>query len=262
MRRWTLTTLGALFVVLTVAVIAVWVRSRWVSDVYTWRAAQGEARSVASYAGGLHFHHVKQTSSVPMPPPPAWAHEAVTGRPRWQDRYASLATPIEWGAGGFGVVSGTSTASIVLALNGVNTVQAQTTVGGGGGGGTLRVNTGGGTLTMSGGMATGNVIAGNGVTTTVTPPPINLTSGTITFSNVGAFGNDHHLAVVVPYWFVTLVAGAFALVLLVAARRAWRAVWRRRAGLCRECGYDLRASSGRCPECGTEIATEGAAAVA
>ncbi len=44
---------------------------------------------------------------------------------------------------------------------------------------------------------------------------------------------------------VTLVAPVARAVHLVRSRR------RRRAGHCRRCGYDLRASPGRCPECGS-----------
>jgi hypothetical protein len=48
----------------------------------------------------------------------------------------------------------------------------------------------------------------------------------------------------VPVWFVTLVLAGIGL-------SSWRLARRRRApGLCRACGYDLRATPGRCPECG------------
>jgi hypothetical protein len=53
-----------------------------------------------------------------------------------------------------------------------------------------------------------------------------------------------------------LVAGQ---VVLVLARHPTRArEQRRKAGLCAQCGYDLRASPERCPECGT-AAADGAA---
>ena len=60
------------------------------------------------------------------------------------------------------------------------------------------------------------------------------------------WGDDHHAAFF-PGWFLAM---------LTLALPAGRAVARlrplphRRPGLCRACGYDLRASPGRCPECG------------
>lgn len=54
----------------------------------------------------------------------------------------------------------------------------------------------------------------------------------------------------VPYWSMVLVTAlAPAWYAAGIARRA-RAARRARHGLCRRCGYDLRATPARCPECG------------
>jgi hypothetical protein len=61
----------------------------------------------------------------------------------------------------------------------------------------------------------------------------------------GPRGSLWNLAV--PYWFVIVAASVWPAYSLVWARRRRR---RGRVGLCRRCGYDLRATIGRCPECG------------
>ena len=56
----------------------------------------------------------------------------------------------------------------------------------------------------------------------------------------------------VPCWFLALITGAAPVAWLLHNRHARR---RTRAGYCRSCGYDLRATPGRCPECGTAATT-------
>jgi hypothetical protein len=54
-------------------------------------------------------------------------------------------------------------------------------------------------------------------------------------------------AVIVSFWFLTLLLAL------------WPAKWVRRRkqggnGMCRQCGYDLRATPAKCPECGLRAA--------
>jgi hypothetical protein len=60
--------------------------------------------------------------------------------------------------------------------------------------------------------------------------------------------------VAVPHWLPTTTAA-----LLPAAwlGRRWRRARKHRAGLCRACGYDLRATPERCPECGAMVTRVG-----
>jgi hypothetical protein len=51
-----------------------------------------------------------------------------------------------------------------------------------------------------------------------------------------------------PHWFFLPLLAAMP---LMALRRTLRGRRRVRAGLCKNCGYDLRASPERCPECGS-----------
>jgi len=60
------------------------------------------------------------------------------------------------------------------------------------------------------------------------------------------------MAIYIPNWALVLLLGALPALFLA---RSARARLRQRRGFCTNCGYDLRASTGRCPECGSAIAS-------
>jgi hypothetical protein len=70
------------------------------------------------------------------------------------------------------------------------------------------------------------------------------------FDDESVFGSHHVIGVLAPYWFATLFT---AFLPILAIRLLLRARSRTTVGLCRVCGYDLRATPDRCPECGSPI---------
>jgi hypothetical protein len=65
---------------------------------------------------------------------------------------------------------------------------------------------------------------------------------------------------IIPYWPLIFLFAAIPANVLVRRTRRWIA-GRRRIGLCKKCGYDLRASKDRCPECGMVVASGVAEAI-
>src|SRR5215208_4024714 len=66
------------------------------------------------------------------------------------------------------------------------------------------------------------------------------------YSKYGATGLVLDIAYAIPFALMAVLPSIW----LLSSRRQRS---RSRLGLCRVCGYDLRASAGRCPECGTSF---------
>jgi hypothetical protein len=76
----------------------------------------------------------------------------------------------------------------------------------------------------------------------------------------GIYGFDSLQPVVPPFWFVRIPEWFIALLMAILPAQ-WCGSWwisirrareRLKRGLCRACGYDMRATPQKCPECGRE----------
>ena len=254
MRRALLILFTTLSCLVLVATAWLWVRSYRVATGWAWDDPSGRRRELVSYAGAVHVRELTGSGFGASPGVRTAIREEVPQGADWQTRCGG-GMSIVWQRAGFAIASGTtpvvlltSWVSPVQQVKGVMTTSYVQNVA------PQPVVVSGMTVTsadamildLSGGglNVSGNVtITGGGV------PAAALTGQSIVFSP--NLSNTWQLAVIVPYWSVTVLASLLPVYCLAKVPAALRRRRRIRRGLCVQCGYDMRASTDRCPECGT-----------
>ena len=216
----------AAIVLLAVALAAVWVRSYWRLDAFSWVLPDGTTRAVVSFNGALHLIDAKGTRA----PTRGVQHDSY--RVPGDATHAAVHTmgEVEWKFFGFARVKATAFQfrgpPVVLAAPPTRPAIPK------------EMSLPFMPVTPSSQPA---AIAMGGLT------PFGRTTQRPLVPWLNAPPSD---ALIIPYWPLAGVACGYASIFV--ARRVRRIV-RKRRGECEACGYDLRgapATSKRCPECG------------
>ena len=234
----------AAVVLIALALGGAWARSYWRLDAFSWVREDGSTRAIVSHHGALHL-----------------IHAGTRGRER----------PMKWDA--YRVPSGASHAAVHtqgdLKWEWLGFARIESTL--------APLGMGGAALIAPLPPAPGGRAASRPALKlprdpsvpfmpVVAPPPATVPAGAVPLGGITPWGRVRERplvpwlnaapsdALIIPYWPLAAVAGAYAAAIV---HRRVRGVLRRRRGQCVACGYDLRGSSAtsdRCPECGTATA--------